>query len=61
MLSKDKVNALVVKDSKWKQQKLNHNLEAVSIENFVKQLPGYKAQNLTLNFMIVFYLLYQLL
>jgi putative ABC transport system permease protein len=44
----------VVKDSKWKQQKLNHNLEAVSIENFVKQLPGYKAQNLTLNFMIVF-------
>lgn len=54
MLSKDKVNALVVKDSKWKQQKLNHNLEAVSIENFVKQLPGYKAQNLTLNFMIVF-------
>ena len=35
-LSKDKTNAIVIKDSNWK----NHT--------------GYKAQNLTLNFMIVF-------
>ena len=37
-LSKDKTNAIVIKDSNWKNHKL----------------PGYKAQNLTLNFMIVF-------
>ncbi|RIP35030.1 FtsX-like permease family protein [Staphylococcus gallinarum] len=54
MLNRTKVNALVIKDNNWKNYKLNDNLEAVSIENFVKQLPGYKAQNLTLNFMIVF-------
>ena len=40
-LSKDKTNAIVIKDSNWKNHKLNN-------------LPGYKAQNLTLNFMIVF-------
>ncbi|MEJ7438001.1 ABC transporter permease, partial [Staphylococcus warneri] len=33
---------------------LNHNLEAIGIESFVKNLPGYTAQNLTLNFMISF-------
>ena len=42
-LSKDKTNAIVIKD-----------LESISISQFIKNLPGYKAQNLTLNFMIVF-------
>ena len=55
-LSKDKTNAIVVKDSNWKNHKLNKDLESISISQFIKNLPGYKAQNLTLNFMIVFYL-----
>lgn len=54
MLSKDKTNAIVVKDKHWKQQSLDNNLEAVGISKFVENLPGYKAQNLTLNFMISF-------
>src|SRR5699024_9285604 len=33
---------------------LNNNLEAIGIESFVENLPGYTAQNLTLNFMISF-------
>lgn len=53
-LSKDKTNAIVVKDSNWKNHKLNKDLESISISQFIKNLPGYKAQNLTLNFMIVF-------
>ena len=53
-LSKDKTNAIVIKDSNWKNHKLNKDLESISISQFIKNLPGYKAQNLTLNFMIVF-------
>ncbi len=33
-------------------KKLNQELEAVSINDFIENLPGYKPQNLTLNFMI---------
>ena len=51
---KDKTNAIVIKDSNWKNHKLNKDLESISISQFIKNLPGYKAQNLTLNFMIVF-------
>lgn len=44
----------MVRDKDWKDKSLNSDLEAVSIENFVENLPGYTAQNLTLNFMITF-------
>lgn len=54
MLTKDKTNAVVVKDKHWQQRKLDNDLEAVGINKFVENLPGYKAQNLTLNFMISF-------
>lgn len=37
-----------------KTKKLNQELEAVSINDFIENLPGYKPQNLTLNFMISF-------
>ena len=37
-----------------KIKKLNQELEAVSINDFIENLPGYKPQNLTLNFMISF-------
>ncbi|RDK35129.1 ABC transporter permease [Staphylococcus aureus] len=53
-LTGDKINAVVVRDTNWKDKKLNQELEAVSINDFVENLPGYKPQNLTLNFMISF-------
>lgn len=53
-LTGDKINAVVVLDTNWKDKKLNQELEAVSINDFIENLPGYKPQNLTLNFMISF-------
>ncbi|HDD0317916.1 TPA: ABC transporter permease [Staphylococcus aureus] len=53
-LTGDKINAVVVRDINWKDKKLNQELEAVSINDFIENLPGYKPQNLTLNFMISF-------
>lgn len=53
-LDKDTTNAVVVKDKNWNKQDLNSDLEAIEIESFVENLPGYQAQNLTLNFMITF-------
>ncbi|HDF7312665.1 TPA: FtsX-like permease family protein [Staphylococcus aureus] len=53
-LTGDKINAVVVRDTNWIDKKLNQELEAVSINDFIENLPGYKPQNLTLNFMISF-------
>ncbi|MFK3492202.1 ABC transporter permease [Staphylococcus aureus] len=53
-LTGDKINAVVVRDTNWRDKKLNQELEAVSINDFIENLPGYKPQNLTLNFMISF-------
>ncbi|HHA6632668.1 TPA: ABC transporter permease [Staphylococcus aureus] len=53
-LTGDKINAVVVRDTNWKDKKLNQELEAVSINDFIENLPGYKPQNLTSNFMISF-------
>ncbi|HCW9454673.1 TPA: ABC transporter permease [Staphylococcus aureus] len=53
-LTGDKINAVVVRDTNWKDKKLNQEPEAVSINDFIENLPGYKPQNLTLNFMISF-------
>ncbi|HHA6906114.1 TPA: ABC transporter permease [Staphylococcus aureus] len=53
-LTGDKINTVVVRDTNWKDKKLNQELEAVSINDFIENLPGYKPQNLTLNFMISF-------
>ncbi len=47
-LTGDKINAVVVRDTNWKDKKLNQELEAVSINDFIENLPGYKPQNLTL-------------
>ncbi|MFH0717090.1 ABC transporter permease [Staphylococcus delphini] len=54
LLTKDKTNAVVVKDSHWQNEKLDKSLEAIDIDTFIENLPGYQAQNLTLNFMIGF-------
>lgn len=53
-LTGDKINAVIVRDTNWKDKKLNQELEAVNINDFIENLPGYKPQNLTLNFMISF-------
>mgnify|MGYP007081457830 CR=1 FL=1 len=53
-LTNDKTNAIVVKDDKWADKNINNDLEAIKIDDFVENLPGYQAQNLTLNFMITF-------
>lgn len=54
ILTENKTNAVVVKDSQWQKQSLDDSLEAVDIDTFIENLPGYQAQNLTLNFMIGF-------
>lgn len=54
ILTEDKTNAVVVKDSDWQKQTLDGDLEAVDMDTFIENLPGYQAQNLTLNFMIGF-------
>lgn len=33
---------------------MDNNLEVVGIDKFIENLPGYKPQNLTMNFMITF-------
>ncbi|HDE4129334.1 TPA: ABC transporter permease [Staphylococcus aureus] len=53
-LTGDKINAVIVRDTNWKDKKLNQELEAVNNNDFIENLPGYKPQNLTLNFMISF-------
>ncbi|RRD33471.1 ABC transporter permease, partial [Fusobacterium nucleatum] len=53
-LSSDKTNSVVVKDSHWNDKKVKSDLEVIGIDDFVKNLPGYKPQNLTMNFMITF-------
>lgn len=53
-ISDKNTNALVVKDADWESVKVNNDLEVVSIDTFIESLPGYKEQNLTLNFMIGF-------
>ncbi|MGV3130118.1 ABC transporter permease [Staphylococcus simulans] len=53
-LSSDKTNSVVVKDNNWNDKKINSDLEVIGIDEFVENLPGYKPQNLTMNFMITF-------
>lgn len=50
-LFKDSISALVVKGDEIIDQK---NLEYITINDFIKKLPGYNAQNLTFGFMIGF-------
>lgn len=53
-LPADKTNSVVVKDSHWNDKKINSDLEVIGIDEFIENLPGYKPQNLTMNFMITF-------
>lgn len=53
-LTSEKTNAVVVRDKHWKDKKVNNDLEVIGINKFIEDLPGYKPQNLTMNFMITF-------
>lgn len=54
MLNEDVINALVVKDDNWQEVEVDEELESLGIDEFIENLPGYKPQQLTLNFMIIF-------
>lgn len=45
-LSSDKTNAVVVKDSNWKDKNVDKDLEVIGIDDFVENLPGYKTTKL---------------
>ncbi|ULG71899.1 ABC transporter permease [Macrococcus brunensis] len=51
---KDKVNAFVVKDPDFKDVDVKSDLQVVDTESFIKKLPGYTEQKLTLDFMSYF-------
>lgn len=50
----DNLNAFIIQDSNYENIKVNDKFEVIETEEFIKQLPGYTEQNLTLTFMIYF-------
>lgn len=51
---KDQINGFVIRTDHLKNIKVNDSLQVISTENFIKNMPGYSEQNLTLTFMIYF-------
>lgn len=51
--NKDSISGIVVRDDRTKIT-TNDSLESIEIETFIRSLPGYTEQSLTLNFMIYF-------
>ena len=55
MSIKNSINGVVVRTGRYISSiTQNDSLEATEIETFIRKLPGYTEQNLTLNFMIYF-------
>jgi putative ABC transport system permease protein len=52
--NKDSINGIVIRTGDISNLIQNDSLEAIEIETFIRNLPGYTEQNLTLNFMIYF-------
>ena len=52
-VNKESINGIVVRDENVKIT-MNDSLESIEIETFIRSLPGYTEQSLTLNFMIYF-------
>ncbi|NYF25431.1 ABC transporter permease [Sporosarcina sp. JAI121] len=52
--NKDSINGIVIRTGDQSNLVQNDSLEAIEIETFIRNLPGYTEQNLTLNFMIYF-------
>ncbi|MGG3450837.1 ABC transporter permease [Domibacillus aminovorans] len=53
-LNADQINGIVVRTDDLSSVTQNDALEVSEIETFIRNLPGYTEQNLTLNFMIYF-------
>ena len=52
--NKESINAIVVRDDNIEAIETDDSLELTEIETFIRNLPGYTEQSLTLNFMIYF-------
>ncbi|WLV24446.1 ABC transporter permease [Aciduricibacillus chroicocephali] len=52
--NKDRINGYVVRTKTLDKVTAPKQLEVISNQSFIQNLPGYKEQNLTLNFMIYF-------
>ena len=52
--NKESINGIVVRTDEPTVTIKNNSLESIEIETFIRSLPGYTEQNLTLNFMIYF-------
>ena len=52
--NKESINGIVVRADESTAITKNDSLESIEIETFIRNLPGYTEQNLTLNFMIYF-------
>ena len=52
--NKESINGIVVRADELTTITKNDSLESIEIETFIRNLPGYTEQNLTLNFMIYF-------
>lgn len=50
----DRINGIVIKTDNLNAIEVNDSLEIIESEEFIKNLPGYTEQSLTLNFMIYF-------
>lgn len=50
----NQINGIVVRSNNISDITSNESLEVIETETFIKNLPGYTEQNLTLNFMIYF-------
>lgn len=51
---KGKVSAFIIKDADYKDVKIDSDLKAVGTDSFIKKLPGYTEQKMTLDFMSYF-------
>jgi len=52
--NKESINGIVVRADELTTITKNDSMESIEIETFIRNLPGYTEQNLTLNFMIYF-------
>lgn len=53
-VNQEQINGVVVRTDNIASINQNESLEAIEIETFIRNLPGYTEQNLTLNLMIYF-------
>lgn len=52
--NRDQINGYVIRDKNYESIKVDKEFQVIGNETFIENLPGYTAQNLTLNLMIYF-------